>query len=306
MVKRIYIYLKEMFPITPNLIWSFSIFYGIYFVGMSMSGAQKLELSLNSILGAFTYFLINLFLRISDEFKDFEVDKAIFPHRPLPSGRVLASDLNIFRAVVLVAILVINTFVDKELLLFVILIIVVVLTTRYYFLPQYIAKSLFLQVATQSPLFLLENLYIISIFTSKSNMPLFTLPHLYAAIIFYLPFLIWEISRKIKAPQDENERQTYSQIWGYKIATMVPMVLSAVIYAMIFAVRTQLLLSNYFLIFWAAVLCIYFIPFIRFLFAPNSKSSSFRRFSEAFIVVMCISLVVELVLQRGILWTVFR
>ena len=32
----------------------------------------------------------------------------------------------------------------------------------------------------------------------------------------YFPALIWEISRKIKAPEDETEYVTYSKLFGYK------------------------------------------------------------------------------------------
>ncbi|NLG03956.1 MAG: prenyltransferase, partial [Clostridia bacterium] len=35
----------------------------------------------------------------------------------------------------------------------------------------------------------------------------------------YFPALIWEISRKIKAPKDETDYTTYSKLFGYKKAT---------------------------------------------------------------------------------------
>lgn len=35
----------------------------------------------------------------------------------------------------------------------------------------------------------------------------------------YFPSLIWEISRKIRAPKDETEYVTYSKLFGYQKAT---------------------------------------------------------------------------------------
>ena len=40
-----------------------------------------------------------------------------------------------------------------------------------------------------------------------------------AAWTLYFPALIWEISRKIRAPEDETEYVTYSKLFGYKKAT---------------------------------------------------------------------------------------
>ena len=37
-----------------------------------------------------------------------------------------------------------------------------------------------------------------------------------ALLTLYFPALIWEIARKIKAPEDENEYTTYSKLFGYK------------------------------------------------------------------------------------------
>ena len=42
----------------------------------------------------------------------------------------------------------------------------------------------------------------------------------------YFPALIWEISRKIKAPKDENNYTTYSKLFGYKKATKFVMILT--------------------------------------------------------------------------------
>ena len=42
----------------------------------------------------------------------------------------------------------------------------------------------------------------------------------------YFPALIWEVSRKIKAPKDENDYTTYSKLFGYKDATKFVLILT--------------------------------------------------------------------------------
>ena len=44
----------------------------------------------------------------------------------------------------------------------------------------------------------------------------------------YFPALIWEVSRKIKAPKDENDYTTYSKLFGYKKSTRFVMILTLV------------------------------------------------------------------------------
>ena len=40
-----------------------------------------------------------------------------------------------------------------------------------------------------------------------------------AVFTLYFPALIWEVTRKIRAPQDETNYTTYSKLFGYKKAT---------------------------------------------------------------------------------------
>ena len=42
----------------------------------------------------------------------------------------------------------------------------------------------------------------------------------------YFPALIWEVSRKIKAPKDENDYTTYSKLFGYRRATRFVLILT--------------------------------------------------------------------------------
>ena len=60
------------------------------------------------------------------------------------------------------------------------------------------------------------NIYIISFVIIKYNLEIFTLHNILAVFTLYFPALIWEVSRKIRAPKDETEYVTYSKLFGYK------------------------------------------------------------------------------------------
>ena len=47
-----------------------------------------------------------------------------------------------------------------------------------------------------------------------------------AAWTLYFPALIWEISRKIRAPRDETEYVTYSKLFGYQKSTRFVLILT--------------------------------------------------------------------------------
>ncbi|MCR5616785.1 MAG: prenyltransferase, partial [Clostridiales bacterium] len=60
----------------------------------------------------------------------------------------------------------------------------------------------------------------------KYDLPFFTLTNIMALWTLYFPALIWEVSRKIKAPKDENDYTTYSKLFGYKKATRFVLILT--------------------------------------------------------------------------------
>ena len=49
-----------------------------------------------------------MWLRIADDFKDYELDKRLFAYRPLPSGKVTKKDLAIICTIVQIIALVLN------------------------------------------------------------------------------------------------------------------------------------------------------------------------------------------------------
>ena len=87
MLKRISIYLKEMYPVIPRLILGFIVFLEIHFIILLNNGITNFNLGIQEIVGGFTVFSFLLLLRIADDFKDYELDCRLFKERPLPSRK---------------------------------------------------------------------------------------------------------------------------------------------------------------------------------------------------------------------------
>ena len=100
--------------------------------------------------------------------------------------------------------------------------------SKWFFQKAKIQPSLPLALVTHNPVQMFVNLYIISFTVIKYDLRAVTLTTCMTLWTLYFPALIWEVSRKIRAPKDENDYTTYSKLFGYKKATRFVMILTIV------------------------------------------------------------------------------
>ena len=227
MLKRLHIYFKERYPIIPRLILGIIVFLEIHFIILLNQGVTTFHIGIQEFVGAFTVFAFLLWLRVADDLKDFETDKHLFPDRPLPSGRVFKKDIVIACIIVQAITVALNViFMWDSIIFFVILYIYGYLMSKWFFQRAKIQPSLPLALITHNPVQAFVNLYIIGFTLLKYDLPWVTLTNIMALWTLYFPALIWEVSRKIKAPKDENDYTTYSKLFGYKKATRFVLILT--------------------------------------------------------------------------------
>ena len=236
MIKRLNIYLKEMYPVIPRLFLALLLFFEMYFIVLLNYGITEFKLGIQEIVGAFTIFSFLLFLRIADDFKDYELDCRLFKKRPLPSGRVTKKDLKVLLIVLLIITIILNIVFMNNILFFILLYFYGFLMSMWFFQKSKIQKNLLLAVITHNPVQLFINLYTVSYAYIKYGLSQITGIIFLGMLTLYFPALLWEVSRKIRAPKDENEYETYSKIFGYVKATKFVMIL------MIIDVITNILL----------------------------------------------------------------
>ena len=106
MLKRLYIYFRERYPLLARLLLGMIVFGEIYFIILLNYGVLDFRLGMQEVTGAYTVFAFLLWLRVADDLKDYETDKKLFPDRPLASGRVFKKDIIIacifFQAIAIV------------------------------------------------------------------------------------------------------------------------------------------------------------------------------------------------------------
>lgn len=228
MLRRLHIYFKERYPIIPRAILGFIVFLEIYFMVLLNNGITKFDIGIQEIVGAYTVFAFLLWLRIADDLKDYETDKRLFKDRPLPSGRVKKKDVMIICTIIELIAVVSNLIFMNNVLYFIILYVYGYLMSKWFFQKSKIQPSLPLALITHNPVQMFVNLYIISFTCIKYSIPAFSLTTAMALFTLYFPALIWEVSRKIKAPKDENDYTTYSKLFGYKKATRFVLIITIV------------------------------------------------------------------------------
>lgn len=217
--KRLHIYFKEMYPIIPRLFLGALVFLEIHFVILLNHGVSEFRFGVQEVVCAFTVFSFLCWLRIADDFKDYELDRRLFADRPLPSGRVKKKDLLIFVSILIAFTLAINLIFMNNFLFCLFLYTYGSLMAVWFFQKHKIQTSLPKALVTHNPVQMIMNIYIISFTVIKYGLPVFDLYNVLAAFTLYFPALIWEVSRKIRAPKDETEYVTYSKLFGYKKAT---------------------------------------------------------------------------------------
>ena len=228
MLKRLDIYFKEMYPLLPRLLLGFIVFGEIYFIVLLNNGITNFSISLAEFIGGFTVFSFLCWLRIADDFKDYELDCRLFSQRPLPSGRVTKKDLAIFITSLIAVTVMLNLIFLNNFMFFLFLYIYGTLMSLWFFQKKKIQKSLPLALVTHNPVQMILNIYIISFTCIKYGLSAFTLTNFLAMMTLYFPALIWEISRKIRAPKDETEYITYSKLFGYKKPVRFVLILTIV------------------------------------------------------------------------------
>ena len=228
MLKRLKIYFKERYPIIPRVILGLIVFLEIHFIVLLNNGVTKFNIGIQEFVGAYTVFAFLLWLRIADDLKDYETDKKLFKDRPLPSGRTTRRDVMIAGVFFELIAVILNILFMNNILFFVILYVYGYLMSKWFFQKSKIQPSLPLALITHNPVQMIVNLYIISFTCIKYEIPAISLTTAMALFTLYFPALIWEVSRKIKAPKDENDYTTYSKLFGYKKATRFVLIVTLI------------------------------------------------------------------------------
>ena len=294
--RRMKIYTSEMFPISPRLFLAALLYLSsVAFLGR-IHNAEIPFFSIATPIGIWSVFALLFILRMMDELKDLKIDRELFPHRPIASGRVLDSDLHFMLCAVIVLYLAANLLILESFWMAVAVLGYAGLMFRFFFIPQILRKYLLLNLITHNPIAPILLFYIQVLSAAVQTWPLRSLawkPVLLFILGSWSPLLAWEIARKIRAPEEENEYVTYSQIFGRCGAVLVAAGIQSVAIGVGFYFYGLYDLSLLFLGLLLAGYAIVLGGHVRFLVRPTPHTSRLLPFAECYALFLFAAYLLE-------------
>jgi 4-hydroxybenzoate polyprenyltransferase len=282
---RMRIYFAEMYPVPQRLIFA-AIFY-TSFVAFLLS-IHNIEATLRTpytLTGIWSIFAFMLILRLMDELKDREIDRQLFSERPVPSGRVLERDVVSSLIAVIVLFLLANLWTGRALWMALIVLGYTLLMFRYFFIPGILRKYLLLNLVTHNPVIAILLGYVVVLFSVEHGMALSRIDGSRTTLLivtYWSVLFAWEISRKIRAPEEENAYVTYSQILSPAGAVAVALGAQTLAFAIGIYLYRVLALSWLF----PAILVVGYartvMAYVRFLRMPNPVTSNLKPYAEQY------------------------
>ena len=288
---RMNIYLAEMYPVPVRVISSVLLYISFTAFLGSVHGVEVAVISPFTFVGSWSLFALMLILRLMDELKDKEIDRDLFSDRPLPSGRVSESDIGFTLVVMIGLLLGVNVWVGKAFWAAVFLVAYSSLMFRYFFVPEILRENLLLNLATHNPIIPITFLYVLILFCVEHDLTINDVKWLNTLLLmgmYWAVFLAWEIARKIRCREEENEYVTYSRILGLVGATLATAGTQTIGLAIGVYFYWSLSLSHLFLGTLLAGYALTLSGHLRFLLNPTPVTSKLRPFAEGYILTIVI------------------
>jgi len=294
-LKRMWRYFREMLPLPSHVAFAILIYAGIAVYARYIHNLSTPLLSPLGLAGAWSLFNLMIVLRLMDELKDEDIDRALFPDRALPSGRVLRSDIQWALAGASAVYLLVNLSLGWAVYVAVGTLTYAFLMFRRFFAPDLLNRSLPLTLATHNPIVALMILYGFAVFAVEHGLSPGALRwNLIVPFVFMLwsPFLAWELARKIRCKEDEDEYVTYSQLLGPRGAVVLTWLVQAIGLGLAFYLwltldlhwlSIALVASGFIVNVWAGA---------RFLCRPSTNTSKLKPFASFFLVTVLASQIV--------------
>ena len=307
--RRLAAYLHERFPPAAHGVMIVSYFSANQFLAQALVyGDRPLQYTLGSLLGAITVLCIFFHLRVFDEHKDYADDCRHYPDRVLQRGLITLRELAQLGTVAICLELLCSAcwrpLPQPAALVSVLLALAYSLLMRYEFFMPTLLRAHFLLYAVSH--MLIMPLLAIVVFSFATGRFLWQAPAwfwLYAWVGFFVTFN-WEISRKVRAPEDERDGvDSYSKIFGTFGAAYLVLVVRVIDTAMVAVVGYHLGLSPWFYVAITALFFLCLIGVVHYRLHPERRTAKrLELYAGLYIVAFDAALATELVQRQGVVW----
>lgn len=303
--KRLWAYLRERFPLQSHLCMVFIYFLANQFLAQVLGDPGKaLRVGWFSLLGMAFLFCIFFHLRVFDEHKDYDDDCRHYPDRILSRGLITLRHLKILGGAA-IGLELICSFVSGWPA-----VVAVVATVFFswvmlheFFIAKWLRAHFIIYAISHM---LIMPLMTATIFSFTMQRPFWEAPWLfwaYAAADFFA-FANWEISRKIRLPEDEIEGvSSYSREFGMFAAGWVVLGLRILNTALAWIVGIYLKLGTFYYAGLLVLFVITLVGLLRFRLNPTRKTAKdLEAYGGGYIILFYFVLAAELFRINGMVF----
>lgn len=218
LAQRLWIYQRERFPLLAHSILVLALTLGASGFATAGDGWPSIPVMAGAFAVALGCFLL---LRIADEFKDAADDAAYRAYRPVPRGLVTLRQLAGVGVVVVLVQLGISGLLGWHLLPYLLAVwLLLLLMSREFFVAEWLRARPTLYML--SHMLILPLIFLYPLAAAWQNRDSFPEGIGWFLIASYANGIIFEVGRKLRAPQDEEVGvETYSALWGVLRATVI-------------------------------------------------------------------------------------
>jgi 4-hydroxybenzoate polyprenyltransferase len=273
--RRFMAYLRERFPLPSHGLLIVSYCSSNQFLSQVLDAPDRpVAYSLRSLLGAMTILCLFFHLRVFDEPKDYEEDGKHHPDRILQRGLVTLRHLKIAGSIAIAIELGVGCSLGKSALVSILAALAFsFLMLKEFFIGAWLRRHFLLYATSHMLIMPLFAMVVYSITTGRFMTEAPALFWLYAFVGFFVTFN-WEVSRKIRAPEDEIEGvDTYTQVLGTYAAAYVVLLIRVIDTAMVAFVGWKLGLGMGFNVVLLLLFLVCMTGFMQFRLHTNSKTA---------------------------------
>lgn len=307
---RLWAYLLERFPPIANGLLIVSYYSCNQFLAQALATPDEpMRYSLGTLVGAITLLAAFFHLRVFDEHKDFEEDSLHYPDRVLQSGLLELADLRNLGVLAIglecgLAALWAVLISPAPLVAVMIALLFSLLMLKEFFVGDWLRQH-FLLYATSH--MLIMPLFAMIVFSYSTGAYPWDAPGwywFYAFVGFFVTFN-WEISRKIRAPEDERDGvDSYTKILGTYGAARAVLMVRLIDTAMVAAVGYHLRFPWWFFVVLIGLYAVCLVGYFQY--RSNTTRATAKRmevYAGMYVIAFDITVAVALGSSRGVTFT---
>ena len=301
--QRLNAFLAERFPLVSYGVLIVSYYSSNQFLAYTLSHpGMPMFYSGRSLLGAIILFCIFFHLRVFDEHKDYDDDLKFYPERVLQRGLITLTHLKWLGLAAITVEIILSLCCGFP--AFVALAAVLLfswLMLKEFFIGKWLKKHFLLYAMLHMLIMPLLALLVFSISTDRYFWEADRWFILYAFVGFFVTFN-WEISRKIRVPDDEIAGlASYSDIFGTYGAAYMVILVRIIDTVMVFMIGWHLQLDSWFYLVLIILFLLCCLGLLQFRFNTSRKTAKMMEvYAGMYIIAFDLILAVSLISLNGL------